>query len=46
VAEAVNIKDGPIFRHVTAAQTIHGRLSTRAIGEIVKKAFERAGLAA
>jgi integrase len=39
-----NIKEGPIFRHVTAAQTIHGGLSTRAIGEIVKRAFERAGL--
>jgi integrase len=39
-----NINDGPVFRHVTAAQTIHDGLSTRAIGEIVKRAFARAGL--
>ena len=43
IAQA-NLKEGAIFRHVTAAQTIRGALSARAIGEIVKRAFARAGL--
>lgn len=41
--KAGQITAGPVFRHITAAQTIREGLSGHSIGWIIKRAFRRAG---
>jgi integrase len=43
---AAKIKSGPVFRNVTAAQTVRGGLSGHSLGSIIKRAFMRAGFTA
>jgi integrase len=44
--KAAKINSGPVFRHVTAAQTVRDGLSGHSVGWIIKRAFKRAGFTA